>query len=114
MLSEELLTAAAEALVIPMDESCTAFAARTATVLRAAGIRTQVYFEDKKFKQKMSYADRSGIPFALIIGGNEAAAGVAGLKDMAAGTQETLSPQEAADKIAAALASRRNCAVIRG
>ena len=113
MLSEALLTAAAEALVIPMDESCTAFAVETATVLRDAGIRTQVYFEDKKFKQKMSYADRSGIPFALIIGGNEAAAGVAGLKDMAAGTQETLTPAQAAEKINAALAERRSGAIIK-
>jgi histidyl-tRNA synthetase len=28
------------------------------------GVRTPVYFEDKKFKQKMSFADKSGIPFA--------------------------------------------------
>jgi len=114
LLSEDLLTAAAEALVIPMDAGCTAFAVETATVLRAAGVRTQVYFEDKKFKQKMAYADRSGIPFALIIGGDEAAAGVVGLKDMAAGTQETLSPAQAAEKIAAALAERRTRRLIRG
>ena len=113
MLSEAALTAPAEAVVIPMDAGCMAFAAETATVLRAAGIRTQVYFEDKKFKQKMSFADKSGIPFALIIGETEAAAGTAALKDMATGAQETLSPAAAASKIAAALAERRSCPVIR-
>lgn len=114
MLSEGLLTAPAEAVVIPMDAECMAFAAETATVLRAAGVRTQVYFEDKKFKQKIAYADKAGIPFALIIGGNEAAQGVAALKDMASGKQETLSPADAAEMINAALAERRACRLIGG
>ena len=113
MLSDAGLSAPAEAVVIPMDDSCMAFAVQTATVLRSAGVRTQVYFEEKKFKQKIGYADRAGIPFALIIGETEAAAGVAAVKDMAAGTQESMSPADAAAKISAALAGRRNCPVIR-
>ena len=52
--------------------------------------------------------------FALIIGGDEAAAGVVSLKDMAAGTQEKLTPAEAAAKINAALAPRRRAQAIRG
>ena len=113
MLSDEVITAPAEAVVIPMDAAQMAFAVETATALRSAGVRTQVYFEEKKFKQKMSYADKAGIPFALIIGENEAAAGVAAVKDLTAGTQESMTPAEAGAKIAAALAARRGCAVIR-
>ena len=113
MLSDEVITAPAEAVVIPMDAAQMAFAVETATALRSAGVRTQVYFEEKKFKQKMSYADKAGIPFALIIGENEAAAGVAAVKDLTAGTQESMAPAEAGAKIAAALAARRGCAVIR-
>ena len=113
MLSQEGITAPAEAVVIPMDSGCMAFAVETATVLRNAGIRTQVFFEDKKFKQKMSFADKAGIPFALIIGENEAAAGVAAVKDLTAGAQESMTPAAAAEKISAALAGRRSCAVIR-
>ena len=113
MLSDEVITAPAEAVVIPMDAAQMAFAVETATALRSAGVRTQVYFEEKKFKQKMSHADKAGIPFALIIGENEAAAGVAAVKDLTAGTQESMTPAEAGAKIAAALAARRGCAVIR-
>ena len=113
MLSDEVITAPAEAVVIPMDAAQMAFAVETATALRSAGVRTQVYFEEKKFKQKMSYADKAGIPFALIIGEDEAAAGVAAVKDLTAGTQESMTPAEAGAKIAAALAARRGCAVIR-
>ena len=112
MLSEAVLTAPAEAVVIPMDGECMAFAVETATALREAGVRTQVYFEDRKFKQKIAYADKAGIPYALIIGGDEAARGVASVKDMAAGTQVSLPPAEAAATIAAALAERRACALI--
>ena len=114
MLSKDILTAPAEAVVIPMDSDCMPFAVETATVLRAAGVKTQVYFENRKFKQKIGFADKSGIPFALIIGGDEAAAGVVSLKDMAAGTQEKLTPAEAAEKINAALAPRRRAQAIRG
>ena len=113
MLSEQMLTAPAEAVVIPMDKACMAFAVETATALRSAGVRTQVYYEDKKFKQKMSFADKSGIPFVLIIGGDEAAEGVAAVKDMSTGAQEKLRPAEAGERIRAALAQRRDCKVIQ-
>ena len=114
MLSDALLTAPAEAVVIPMDERAMPFAVETATELRSRGVRTQVYFEDKKFKQKIGYADKSGIPFALIIGETEAAAGVVAVKDMVTGAQESLTPAAAAEKIRAALLPRRECALIRG
>ena len=112
MLSENILTAPAEAVVIPMSAAEMGFAVETATVLRAEGIKTQVYFEDRKFKQKIGFADKAGIPFALIIGGDEAAAGVASVKDMVSGTQEKLTPADAAAHINAALTPRRRCFVI--
>lgn len=114
MLSDDILTAPAEAVVIPMDSECMAFSVQTATALRAAGIKTQVYFENRKFKQKIGFADKAGIPFALIVGGDEAAAGVVSLKDMKAGTQEKLAPAAAAEKILASLSERRACKVIKG
>ena len=113
MLSEELLTAPAEAVIIPMGD-VRAFAVEAATVLRAAGIKTQVYFEEKKFKQKIGYADKSGIPFAVIVGEDECAKGVLGVKDMQSGEQRELTPSEAAAYINSQLAARRNCTVIRG
>ena len=63
--------------------------------------------------KKIGFADKSGIPYALIIGGDEAAAGVVSVKDMSAGTQEKLTPAEAGEKISAALDARRECRLIR-
>ncbi|MBQ2895497.1 MAG: ATP phosphoribosyltransferase regulatory subunit, partial [Oscillospiraceae bacterium] len=113
MLSDELITAPAEAVVIPMGDVLDASVA-AATVLRAAGIRTQVYFENKKFKQKIGYADKSGIPFAVLIGENEANDGKVAVKDMRSGEQLTLSAADAAAHINAALGARRAAKLIRG
>ena len=112
MLSDELITAPAEAVVIPMGDVLDA-AVSAATVLRAAGIRTQVYFENRKFKQKIGYADKSGIPFAVLIGENEAGEGKVAVKDMKSGEQQTLGAGEAAEYISAALQARRAARLIR-
>ena len=79
------------------DEPATAIAA--ATTLRAAGVRTQLYCEKKKFKAKMSYADKIGVPFAVLLGEDEIAEGLCSVKNMTTGQQEKLSPAEAAAMI---------------
>ncbi len=112
MLSDELVTAPAEVLVIPMTDSLS-FAVRTATALRNAGLRAQLYTEQKKFKAKMSYADRLGFPFVILIGEDEIAQGKVSLKDMASGAQTLLTPDEAAAAVREGLAERENVSVIR-
>ena len=72
MLSDETVSAPADALVIPMAEEL-GYAIAAATALRDAGIRTPLYCEQKKFKAKMSYADKLGIPYVILIGEDEIA-----------------------------------------
>lgn len=93
-LNDELNTAPADALVLPMTADLTA-AISFATALRRAGVRTQIYCENKKFKQKLSYADKLGIPFAVLLGEDEAAAGTVTVKDLGTGKQVTVKPEEA-------------------
>ena len=112
MLSDELVTAPADALVIPMTDAL-GFAVQTATTLRNAGLRTQLYTEQKKFKAKMSYADKLGVPYVLLIGEDEIAQGKVSVKDMASGAQTLQTPDEAAESIRAALAARAGAKVIR-
>ena len=114
MLSDEILSAPADAVVIPMSETVLDAAVSAATVLRMSGVKTQVYFENKKWKQKIGYADKSGIPYAIILGEDEAAKGVVGVKNMSTGEQVSLTPAEAADYINKALESRRSGRVILG
>ena len=81
-------TAGADVLVIPMTQDLS-YAIGTATAMRHEGIRTQIYFEQKKFKHKIGYADKLGIPFAAFIGEDEIAQGKVTLKNMSTGDQVT-------------------------
>ena len=112
LLNPELEAAPADAIVLPMTEEL-GFAAETATLLRESGIRTQLYTEEKKFKQKLSYASKLGIPFAVILGEDEAKSGLVSLKDMRRGEQISCAPAEAAEKIKAALAESAGARLIK-
>ena len=112
LLSDELITAPCDALVLPMTEDMS-FAVSAATALRNAGIRTQLYGEKKKFKAKMSYADKIQVPFAVLIGEDEVNEGVLSVKDMQTGEQVKLSPSEAAKHISEKIAALNAGAVIK-
>ena len=112
LLSDEIVTAPCDALVIPMTEDA-GFAISTATALRAGGVRTQLYGEKKKFKAKMSYADKIKVPFVVLVGEDEINEGVLSVKNMQTGEQVKLSPAAAAEHIAAVIRERNSGAVIK-
>ena len=112
MLSDAIVTAPADVLVIPMTKDI-AFAVRTATVFRDGGIRAQLYTEQKKFKAKMSYADRLGFPFAAIIGEDEIAAGKIALKNMKTGEQVLVNPEAAVIEVLKVIALQHDAKVIK-
>ena len=104
LLNPALPSAPADALVLPMTpEPGPAIA--LAQALRAEGIKVQLYGEQKKFKQKMAYANKLGVPFAVLLGEDEIAEGVCSVKNMVTGEQVKLAPAEAAAHIKAALLS---------
>ena len=105
-LNDALLTAPADVLILPMTEDLTP-SIQFATALRKAGMKTQIYGEDKKFKAKISYADKLNIPFVVFIGEDEIAQGKVTVKDMTSGEQELLDPRMAAGKIKEAIAGKR-------
>ena len=111
MLNPELPTAPADVLILPMTEDLSP-AIALATQLRQAGIRTQLHCEEKKFKAKMNYADKLGIPYVIFLGEDEIAAGVVACKDMSSGEQTKLSAAETIARIQAGLAEREKGAVI--
>ena len=95
LLNPELPSAPADALVLPMTaEPGPAIA--LAEELRASGLRIQLYCEQRKFKQKMAYADKLGVPFAVLLGEDEIAEGKCSVKLMTTGEQRKLTPAEAA------------------
>ena len=79
--------------------------ATLAEELRSAGLRVQLYSEQKKFKQKMAYADKLGVPFAVLLGEDEIAESKCSVKNMKTGEQVKLTAAEAAAHIRAALSA---------
>ena len=111
LLNPEQNNAPADALVIPMTSSPAA-AIALAQSLRSEGIRVQVYGEQKKFKQKMTYANKLGVPYAVLLGEDEINEGKCSVKDLRSGVQVTVTPAEAAALILSDKAASKNAAVI--
>ena len=59
--------------------------------VRRAGIAAELYPEPVKMKKQFAYADKKGIPYAVVVGSDELASGQYSLKDLRTGEQEGLS-----------------------
>ncbi len=113
LLSEETLTSPCDVLIIPMTED-QGPAVKAATQFRAEGIRTQLYAEQRKFKAKMSYADRIGVPFIVLLGEDEISQGLLSVKNMETGEQNMMTQGEAAAMIRSFTEQKNKTAPIRG
>ena len=111
MLNPEVPTAPADVLILPMTTELSA-AVALATELRACGLRAQLYTEAKKFKAKMNYADKLGVPFVMFLGEDEIKDGVVSVKNMKTGEQEKLPSVEAAERVAAQIAAQKRIAPV--
>ena len=112
-----VLATSADVLVIPMTEDMAA-AVEISAKLRAQGISTQIYFEKKKFKHKISYADKLSIPYAMFLGEDELKENKVTLKKMVAAEDDenkqcTVSREEAESVILDGLKALRQGACIQ-
>ncbi len=94
----------AKVLIITLDEDL-AFALEVATKLRNEGVATEVYTETDKFKKKLNYANKIGVPYIAIIGADELQARKISLKNMKTGQQETLFVEDAIKRLKTVVAS---------
>lgn len=113
MLNPDLPTAPADVLVIPMSADQQGYAIATATRLREAGIRTQLYGEQKKFKARITYASKLEIPYALFLGETEEQEQVVALKDLNKGEQVTVPFTEAVNLIQTGITAAQRGKVIK-
>ena len=113
LLNGERNTAPADVLLLPMVEDLSP-AVELATRFRNAGVRVQLYGEQKKFKAKMNYADKIGVPFVVFLGEDEIREGVVACKDMKSGEQTKLGFEETLARVRDGLARMDEGAVILG
>ncbi len=83
-----------KALIIPQDDAFVNEAVNLAGKLRLQNIAVDVMYRQCKFKKKMEYANKIGVPFLIIIGEEEAKSGMFACKNMTSGEQKTLKLDE--------------------
>ena len=76
-----------DVLVSLLDDGGLDHALALSQQLRAAGLNVETQLEPRKLARQMQYADRAGIRFVVIRGGDEAAKGVVAVKDLRRGEQ---------------------------
>ena len=112
MLNPDLPTAPADVLILPMTEDLSA-AISLATLLRqATASAPSSTARRRNSRQKISYADKLGIPYVIFLGEDEINAGVVACKDMATGEQTKLDAAATVYRIKAGLAEREKGTVI--
>ena len=87
-----------DVLVISMVEDLSK-SIEVANTLRNAGIKTEIYFDNKKLKSKFKYADRLNVPYVIVIGEDEINTGKLTIKNMKEGTQERLKIEEIIERL---------------
>jgi len=83
-----------QVLFINFGEQETAYCLPIINKVRAQGIRAEIYPDNAKMKKQMSYANAKQIPYVVLAGDNEMAAGKVMLKNMESGEQQMLSVEE--------------------
>ncbi len=101
----------ADVMILPMTDEVGP-AIEMATRLRDNGIRVQLHCEKKKFKAKITYADKLAIPYVIFMGEDEIKNNVVALKELATGEQTNTGFDEALARIRDGLAARAAGTVI--
>lgn len=83
-----------QVLFINFGEKETAYCLPIVGKLRQAGIRAEIFPDKAKMKKQMSYANAKNIPFVVLAGENEMAAGKVTLKNMETGEQTLVTAEE--------------------
>ena len=70
-----------------------------ANKLRAEGINTEIYLNNKKLKAKMKYADKLQIPYVIVVGEDEIETGKVKIKNMETGEEKEWNFKEPINEI---------------
>jgi histidyl-tRNA synthetase len=74
--------ATAQAVVLHVEKPMALEYAKIAAELRGAGLNVEVYGGDDKLGKQFKYADRAGVPLAILYGSRERDAGIVKIKDL--------------------------------
>jgi histidyl-tRNA synthetase len=90
---------AAQVLVTIFDAGTRPASLRLSTALRAAGFNVETFFGEGKLGRQIRYASEKGIPYVVILGPDESAAGQVTLRDLDRSLQETVPAESVAETL---------------
>ena len=88
------IAGSATVLFANMDAEALSYIIPVVKSLREVGVACEIYPDKSKLKKQFDYADRKGIPFVSINGGDEAASGIVNLKNLSSGEQKTFAKDD--------------------
>lgn len=88
-----------KALILNLNETLDSQYVKLATELRTQGINTEIYYSAAKLDKQFKYAESKNIPFAILIGEQEASEGKAQLKNLETREQVELMQTEIIKKL---------------
>lgn len=94
-----------EVLVTVFSDETRDDSTRLAAELRNAGLKTELYLDDKKLGKQFNHADKKGIPIVAILGPDEAAAGMVNVRRLRDGQEVLVGRSEVSAKIRELLTS---------
>lgn len=107
----ESVSSPSDVMILPMTDDVGS-AIELATRLRENGVRVQLNCEKKKFKAKITYADKLCIPYVIFVGEDEIKNNTVALKELATGEQTNTGFDEALERIKNGIKNRLNTNVI--
>ncbi|CAN5483861.1 histidine--tRNA ligase [soil metagenome] len=103
MLIDEPAADKIDAVIVPMGDAAATRALGVVADLRRAGLTVDMAFKGN-MKRRMAKADEAGAAFAIIIGDDELAQGVAAVKNLSDGTQHKVELENLSDDLSGRLA----------
>lgn len=98
-LFPETVTSISKAMFINFGEVEALFCLKTISQLRQNGIKVEMYPDATKMGKQFQFAEKKGIPFAVIVGEEEMKQNQFKLKDLTSGEQVTVSIEELIKKL---------------
>ena len=86
-------------LITNFDRETLAANVELAHTLRKAGLRVDLYPDLDNLGRQFRYGEERNIPFALLLGGDEVAAGTVTVKNLISGEQESVAQAKVADHL---------------
>jgi histidyl-tRNA synthetase len=90
-LFPETVTSTSKAIFLNFGHEETRYAMKAITELRKTGLKVELYPDNVKIGKQFQYADKRGIPYAVIVGDDEMKNSQFSLKDLVSGEQQKIS-----------------------